>query len=86
MTWNVRDHFREDIQHEDPEHVAAWHDWFARHGIDPAEVLLTHWVERRASEHEHMIVWLTDGERDGVPITVHREIHLEQDPEPFPVP
>lgn len=83
--YNVRDWFREDIQHDTPEHVALWQDWFGRHDIDPTDVLLTHWVERRASGVENAIVWLEDGVRDGEPITVHRERQLDTPPEPFPV-
>jgi len=47
--YDVREFFRDDVRHDDPEHVAVWRDWFARHGIDPAEVLLTGWVERRVN-------------------------------------
>lgn len=84
--WNVRDWFREDIQHDSPEHVALWEAWFTQHGIDPSEVLLTHWVERRAHAGQNQIVWLEDGVRDGEPITVHREVDLAAPPAPFPVP
>ena len=98
MAWNVRDWFREDIQHEDAEHVELWKAWFTRHGINADEVLLTHWVERRAHEDprtgdkQYQIVWLEDGVRDegdgngSQPITVHREIDLNEPPAPFPVP
>lgn len=89
MAYNVRDWFREDIRHEDAEHVALWQGWFAEHGIDPAEVLLTAWVERRTvdgSGGHNVIVWLEAGVRDGEPITVHREIALDSSPAPFPVP
>lgn len=84
--WNVRDWFREDIRHDTPEHVQAWQEWFHRHGIDPSEVLLTEWVERRASAAENAIVWLEAGERDGEPITVERVQILPNPPEPFPFP
>jgi hypothetical protein len=84
--WDVRDWFREDIQHDSPEHVALWEGWFQRHGIDPSEVLLTHWVERRAHAGQNQIVWLEDGIRDGEPITVHKEVDLPDPPAPFPVP
>lgn len=85
-SYDVREWFREDIIHEDPEQVAAWHDWFQRHGIDPVNVLLTHWVERRAAPIRPAIIWLEYGERDGERITVHHERDLALDPEPFPVP
>jgi hypothetical protein len=90
--WNVRDWYREDVQHDSPEHVVLWESWFRDHGIDPSEVLLTHWIERRAHEDprtgvkQYQIVWLEDGVRDGEPITVHREIDLPNPPAPFPVP
>jgi len=86
MAYNVRDYFREDIQHDSPAHVTLWQDWFSQHGIDPSEVLLTHWVERRDAPGDFKIVWLEDGERGGEPITVHREVTLPNPPAPFPVP
>ncbi|MCW2902593.1 MAG: hypothetical protein JWO67_4858 [Streptosporangiaceae bacterium] len=84
-TWNVRDWFREDIRHDSPEHVVLWEAWFTQHGIDPSEVLLTEWVERRAHEGQNQIVWLEAGTRDGEPIHVHKEINLPEPPAPFPV-
>lgn len=84
--YNVRDWFREDIRHDSPEHVAAWQEWFQLHGIDPSEVLLTEWVERRAHAGQNQIVWLEAGERDGEPIHVHKEIDLAGPPAPFPFP
>jgi len=84
--YDVREFFRNDIRHDDPEHVTAWRDWFARHGIDPAEVLLTEWVERRVNPGQNQIVWLEQGVRDGQSITVHREMDLTEPPAPFPVP
>jgi hypothetical protein len=84
--YDVRDWFREDIRHDTPEHVELWQAWFVRHGIDPAEVLLTEWVERRAQNGQNQIVWLEAGVRDGEDITVHRERHLAAPPAPFPVP
>lgn len=85
-SYNVRDYFREDILHEVPSHVELWQEWFRQHGIDPSEVLLTHWVERRANPGQNQIVWLEDGVRNGEPITVHREVDLTEPPAPFPVP
>lgn len=88
----VREWFRDDIQHESPEHVALWQDWFREHGIDPSEVLLTHWVERRDNVDQrrglkqYQIAWLESGVRDGEEITVHREMSLLAPPKPFPVP
>lgn len=86
MSWNVRDWFREDIRHDDPETAAVWRAWFARHGVDPAPVLLDQWVERVSNTIEHKIVWLEAGVRDGEPITVHREQSFEAPPEAFPEP
>ncbi len=80
--WNVRDWFREDIRHDTPEHVTVWQGWFTRHGIDPAEVLLAEWVERRTSPPS--IVWLEAGVRDGKDIHVERSQQLPGPPEPFP--
>jgi hypothetical protein len=84
--YNVRDWFREDVQHDSPDHVVLWQDWFTLHGIDPSEVLLTHWIERRAHGTQNQIVWLEDGVRDGEPITVERVRELVDPPAPFPVP
>lgn len=88
--YHVRDYFRQDINHESAGHVLLWQAWFEAHGIDPAEVLLTHWVERQGEEGTHIenkIMWLEYGERDGEQITVHREINLgSRVPDPFPVP
>lgn len=92
MPYDVREWFRDDIQHETPEHVELWKQWFQDHMIDPSEVLLTEWVERRAYEDprrgikQWQIVWLEAGERDGEPIHVHREVNLPFPPKPFPVP
>lgn len=83
--YNVRDWFREDIRHEDAEHVSLWEAWFTQHGIDSSEVLLTQWVERRAYGSQNQVVWLEAGECDGKPISVHREIDLATAPAPFPV-
>jgi hypothetical protein len=87
--YHVRDYFRQDINHESAGHRALWHAWFEAHGIDPAEVLLTQFVERQG-EHgtdiENKIIWLEYGERDGEQILVHREINPHRVPDPFPVP
>jgi hypothetical protein len=88
--YHVRDYFRDNIDHESPAHVQRWRDWFAAHGIDPAEVLLTHWVERQGEVGTHIenkIMWLEYGVRNGEQITVHKEINLgARVPDPFPVP
>ena len=83
--YNVRDYFRHDIKHEDEAHLVLWEAWFAQHGIDASEVLLTEWVERR-TYNENKIVYLVDAVRDGVPITRERVKILDQPPAPFPVP
>jgi hypothetical protein len=86
MTYNVREFFRDDIQHESPDHVEIWRGWFAQLGVGPDEVLLTEWVERRPPERK--VVFLEDGVRDGEPITVERVVQLPlgvEVPE-FPIP
>lgn len=89
---DVREWFRDDIRRDSPEHVELWKQWFSDHGIDPSEVLLTHWVERRDHADvrrrikQYQIVWLESGTRDGEEITVHREVSLSEPPQPFPVP
>lgn len=87
--YNVRDHERFDIDHESPAHVELWQQWFQGHGIDPAEVLLTHWVIRRGepdTDLENKIEWVEWGTRDGERILVHREVRLDRAPDPFPLP
>lgn len=72
---------------EPPDHeLELWQAWFAEHGIDPAEVLLTHWVERRAHGDQNEIVYLEDAIRDGEPITREVVVKLDRPPAPFPVP
>jgi hypothetical protein len=95
MTWEVRNYFREFgnrdpvTQEYIPVHpqgteLEAWQAWFLRHGIDPGEVALAHWVERRPTENK--IVYLEESTRDGEPITREVVVQLDTEPAPFPVP
>ena len=97
MTYGVRDWFREfgrwDLAQgvyipEPPtgEELEAWTAWFAQYGVDVDDVVLTQWVERRANPGQNQIVFLEDGERDGVPIHQERIIDLPEPPARFPVP
>lgn len=69
-----------------------WCEWLTHHGIDPDDVCVPGWIERR--EAERQVVWLAysrdergrvlldDGRDD-----VQREVHVQQleaHPSPFP--
>lgn len=85
-----------DMQHwgfMPPEHIRiVWVDWFRRHGIDPNDVAVPGWVERRETDYQlcyasyrrntdGQIIW--DG-ATGEAVREWRVFQMEGPPLPWP--
>lgn len=94
--YDVRDHFREFGRYCPDTHryiaepppaadIPVWRAWLFEQGIDPDQVKLTRWIERRTHEGHCQIVWLQDDPNNDT-IHVEHHINLQQPPPPFPLP
>ena len=93
------DSYRSFGSHRDfaPGELKLWNEWLENHLIDPVDVSLPGWIERRVTDRQiryssflrgddgrMLSVNGTFGPRDVVPII--RTVQLEMPPLPFPVP